>query len=74
VKFFNIAPEQPLPAGALDFESEVVGPIIVQGYRDAGRIIEQFLDYEVTCPPRESRQVVRLAVERPEGNYRVTRR
>lgn len=69
VKFFNIAPEKPLPAGALDFESEIVAPMIVQGYRDAGTVIQQFLEYEATCPPRESRQKVRLAAERPEGNF-----
>lgn len=74
VKFFNIAPEEPLPAGALDFESEIVAPIIVQGYRDAGRVIQQFLDYEASRPARESRRMVRLAAERPEGNFRMTRR
>jgi hypothetical protein len=72
VKFFNIAPEEPLPADALDFDSEIVSPIIVQGYRDAGAVIQQFLDYEISCPPRESRRMVRLAAERPEGNYHVT--
>jgi hypothetical protein len=72
VKFFNIAPEKPLPADALDFDSEIVSPIIVQGYRDAGAVIQQFLDYEISCPPRESRRMVRLAAERPEGNYHVT--
>jgi predicted acylesterase/phospholipase RssA len=74
VKFFNIAPEKPLPADALDFDSEIVSPIIVQGYRDAGAVIQQFLDYEISCPPRESRRMVRLAAERPEGNYHVTGR
>jgi predicted acylesterase/phospholipase RssA len=72
VKFFNIAPEKPLQASALDFDSEIVSPIIVQGYRDARKVIQQFLEYEMSCPPRESRRVVRLAVERPEGNYHVT--
>jgi predicted acylesterase/phospholipase RssA len=74
VKFFNIAPEKPLAAGALDFDSEIISPIIVQGYRDAGKVVEQFLQYEIERPPRESRQVVRLAAERPEGDYRVVRR
>jgi predicted acylesterase/phospholipase RssA len=74
VKFFNIAPEKPLEAAALDFDSEIVGPIIVQGYRDAGRIIQQFLDYEASRPARETRRMVRLAAERPEGNFRMTRR
>lgn len=69
VKFFNIAPEKPLVAAALDFDSEIVSPIIVQGYRDAGKVIQQFLEYEASCPPRESRRVVRLAAERPEGNF-----
>ena len=73
VKFFNIAPEKPLPAAALDFDGEIISPIIVQGYRDAGKVIEQFLEYEIGRPPRESRRLVRLAAERPEGNYRVTR-
>ena len=72
VKFFNIAPERPLAADALDFDSEIISPIIVQGYRDAGAVIQQFLDYEISCPPRESRRAVRLAAERPEGDYFVT--
>jgi predicted acylesterase/phospholipase RssA len=71
VKFFNIAPKKPLLAAALDFDSEIVSPIIVQGYRDAGAVIQQFLEYEASCPPRESRRVVRLAAERPEGNFHV---
>jgi hypothetical protein len=71
VKFFNIAPEKPLPAGSLDFDSEIVSPIIVQGYRDAGAVIQQFLEYEASCPPRESRRMVRLAAERSEGNFHV---
>jgi predicted acylesterase/phospholipase RssA len=71
VKFFNIAPEKPLEVAALDFDSEIVSPIIVQGYRDAGKVIQQFLEYEASCPPRESRRVVRLAAERPEGNFHV---
>lgn len=74
VKFFNIAPEKPLPAAALDFDSEIVGPIIVQGYRDAGKVIEKFLEYEIERPTRESRRLVRLAVERTEGNFRATGR
>jgi predicted acylesterase/phospholipase RssA len=74
VKFFNIAPEKPLPADALDFDSEIISPIIVQGYRDAGGVIQQFLEYEISCPPRESRRMVRLAAERPEGNYHITGR
>ena len=46
VKFFNIAPHKPLPADALDFDSEIVSPIIVQGYRDARAVLQHFLDYE----------------------------
>jgi predicted acylesterase/phospholipase RssA len=71
VKFFNIAPEKPLLAAALDFDSEIVSPIIVQGYRDASTVIQQFLEYECVRPARESRRVVRLAAERPEGNFHV---
>jgi predicted acylesterase/phospholipase RssA len=74
VKSFNIAPEKPLLAAALDFDSEIISPIIVQGYRDAGAVVEQFLAYEASRPARESRRVVRLAVERPEGNFHVTGR
>jgi predicted acylesterase/phospholipase RssA len=74
VKFFNIAPEKPLPAAALDFDSQIISPIIIQGYRDARSVIEQFLEYEASRPARESRRMVRLAVERPEGNFRVTGR
>jgi predicted acylesterase/phospholipase RssA len=74
VKFFNIAPHKPLPADALDFDSEIVSPIIVQGYRDARAVIQNFLEYECSRPARESRRIVRLAVERPEGNFHVTGR
>jgi predicted acylesterase/phospholipase RssA len=74
VKFFNIAPEKPLLAAALDFDSEIISPIIVQGYRDARSVIERFLEYEASRPARESRRMVRLAAERPEGNFRVTGR
>jgi predicted acylesterase/phospholipase RssA len=74
VKFFNIAPHQPLLADALDFDSEIISPIIVQGYRDARAVIQDFLAYEILRPTRDSRQIVRLAVERPEGNFRVTGR
>ncbi|MGC2697663.1 MAG: patatin-like phospholipase family protein [Candidatus Angelobacter sp.] len=73
LQFFNIAPQKPLLAAALDFDSEIISPIIVQGYRDAGPVIQQFLEYEAGRPPRESRRLVRLAAERLEGNYRVTR-
>jgi len=69
VKFFNIAPEKSLAAGALDFDSEIVRPVIVQGYRDACKVIQDFLDYEMVRPARESRRLVRLAAERPEGNF-----
>ncbi|HYL93722.1 MAG TPA: patatin-like phospholipase family protein [Alphaproteobacteria bacterium] len=74
VKSFNIAPERPLPANTLDFDGEITGPVIVQGYKDATRVLMEFLEYEITRPPRESRRLVRLAAERPEGNYRTTLR
>jgi predicted acylesterase/phospholipase RssA len=69
VKFFNIAPEKPLPAAALDFDSEIVSPVIVQGYRDGCKVIEEYLEYEMQRPASESRQRVRLAAEKPEGNF-----
>ncbi|MBZ5493671.1 MAG: patatin-like phospholipase family protein [Acidobacteriia bacterium] len=74
VKFFNIAPPKPLAADALDFDSEIISPIIVQGYRDARAVIQEYLEYECSRPARDSRRIVRLAVERPEGNFRVTGR
>lgn len=73
VKAFTIAPEKPLAAAALDFDAEIISPVIVQGYRDACKVLKGFLDYESTRPRRESRRVIRLAAERPEGNFRVTR-
>jgi predicted acylesterase/phospholipase RssA len=72
VKSFSIAPEKPLPALALDFDAEIIGPIIVQGYRDAMSVLPQFLEYEAARPTPETKQLVRLAVERPEGNFRMT--
>lgn len=74
VKSFNVAPQQPLAAAALDFDGAIIGPVIVQGYQDATQIIRDFLAYERTRPPRESRRVVRLAAERLEGNFRIPAR
>jgi predicted acylesterase/phospholipase RssA len=71
VKAFNIAPTQPLPAMTLDFDGEIIAPVIVQGYKDATHVIADFLEYEAARPTRESRRTVRLAVEKPEGNFRV---
>lgn len=72
VKAFSIAPEKPLPAAAMDFDGEIISPVIVQGYRDACKVLKEFLEYEIARPPRESRRVMRLAAERAEGNFRVT--
>jgi hypothetical protein len=69
MKFFNIAPERPLPAGTLDFDAEILSPVIIQGYRDACKVIEEFLEYELTRPAADSRRVVRLEAERPEGDF-----
>lgn len=74
VEAFHIAPEEPLRANALDFDGEIIGPIIVQGYRDARRVIREFLQYEQSRPPRESRRVVRLSAERPDGNFHAAKR
>src|SRR5260370_8713796 len=66
VKSFTIAPRGPLPALALDFDGEIIGPVIVQGYKDATGVIRDFLVYESARPPLESRPVVRLPAERPQ--------
>lgn len=71
IQSFNIAPKKPLPAMALDFDGETLRPVIISGYRDAAAVLLNFLDYESNRPPRESRQVVRLAAERMEGNFRT---
>jgi hypothetical protein len=71
VKAFHIAPKEPLPASALDFDGEIIGPVIVQGYKDATKVIGEFLDYERARPARESRRVVRLEAERIEGNFQA---
>jgi hypothetical protein len=73
VKSFNIAPEKPLPADQLDFDGDIVGPLIVQGYRDATRVIREYLVYEMERPLRESRRVVHLSAERLEGNFHTAR-
>ncbi|HXB22327.1 MAG TPA: patatin-like phospholipase family protein [Candidatus Solibacter sp.] len=72
VQSFNITPQKPLTATTLDFDGEIIAPIIVQGYKDATKVLKEFLDYEAARPSRESCQVVRLAAERPEGNFRAT--
>jgi len=72
VKSFTIAPGRPLPAAALDFDGRIIAPVILQGYRDACGVIRDYLKYEAGRPARESRRVVRLTAERPEGNFHVT--
>lgn len=74
VKAFNIAPEKPLRADQLDFEAEVLGPVILQGYTDATGVIRDYLRYELTRPPQESRRVVHLSAERLEGNFHTASR
>lgn len=74
VQSFTIAPAAPLPALALDFDGEIIAPIIVQGYKDACRVIHDFFSYERTRPSRDARRVVKLAAERLEGNFRITTR
>ncbi|HLW54959.1 MAG TPA: patatin-like phospholipase family protein [Candidatus Angelobacter sp.] len=74
VQSFTIAPAAPLPALALDFDGEIIGPIIVQGYKDASRVIREFFAYESTRPARDTRRVVKLAAERVEGNFHITTR
>ncbi len=71
VKSFTVAPAKPLPATTLDFEGEIIAPIIVQGYKDATKVLKEFLDYDAVRPARESCQRVRLAAQRPEGNFHV---
>src|SRR6185312_4934076 len=73
VKSFNIAPEKPLPADQLEFDGEVIGPVIVQGYKDATAVVREFLQYECTRPPADSRRVVHLSAERMEGNFHAAR-
>lgn len=74
VKSFSIAPEDPLPASALDFDGEIISPVIIQGYRDTCKVLKEFLAYEAVRPSRESRRVVRLSAEKPEGNFHITNR
>lgn len=71
VKAFTIAPEKPLPASALDFDGEIISPVIIQGYLDGGKVLKEFLAYEGQRPARESRRVVHLSAERPEGNFHM---
>lgn len=69
IKSFNIAPEHPLPAMVLDFDGDTLRPVIEHGYRDAMKVLLDFLSYEEKRPSRESRRVVRLTAERMEGNF-----
>jgi predicted acylesterase/phospholipase RssA len=71
VKAFKIAPENPLPVTTLDFDGEMIGPVIVQGYRDGCKVLKDFFAYESTRPGRETRRVVRLSAERIEGNFKT---
>lgn len=64
VKPFNIAPEHPLPVTVLDFDAELLTPVIVQGYRDATRVLKEFLAYECARPAQNTRRVIRLSAEK----------
>jgi hypothetical protein len=74
VQSFTIAPSAPLPALALDFDGEIIAPVIVQGYKDACRVIQDFFAYERARPALHTRRIVKLAAERLEGNFRITAR
>lgn len=69
VKSFNIAPQKPLPATTLDFDGGIAAPLIVQGYKDATKVLKEFLEYEAVRPAPETCQAVRLTAQRPEGNF-----
>lgn len=63
VKTFTICPRPPLNAGRLDFTPEEIVPAVLQGYRDAGAEIENFLNYARVARFGSSRQVISFAPE-----------
>jgi len=60
VKAFTICPQFALEVTALDFEGDLTSPAILQGYRDGGRSVLEFVDYSAGLPSLGERQIVRL--------------
>jgi len=60
VKAFTICPQKPLEVTALDFEGSLTSPAILQGYRDGGKAVLEFVDYAAGLPAIAERRVIRL--------------
>lgn len=61
IKAFTIRPAAPLGGTVLDFGGETTGAALLQGYRDAGREIENFLAYARGARFGRSRRVLSFA-------------
>jgi predicted acylesterase/phospholipase RssA len=60
LKAISVEPSEELAAAVLDFDGRIIGPAIVQGYRDGARAVHSFLDYLASLPPEMPRMEVRL--------------
>lgn len=60
VKAFTICPQSQLDVTALDFEGDLTSPAILQGYRDGGRAVLEFVDYATGLPAITERRVIKL--------------
>ncbi|MCU1285176.1 MAG: hypothetical protein JWO13_1526 [Acidobacteriales bacterium] len=64
LKAFKIAPSADMGTTVLDFDGELTGPAIVQGYRDGAHAVHAFASYMAALPKQMPKHEVRLVLEK----------
>ena len=60
LKAITVRPRAPLPAAILDFNAATIGPAIIQGYRDGGAAVGEFLIYARLASFAGPKHILRL--------------
>lgn len=63
IKAISVCPTQPLAGTALDFDSRLTVPAIIEGYRDGARAAMEFAAYAAGLPAWRKRHIIKLVPE-----------
>jgi hypothetical protein len=63
IKAITVCPTQPLAGTALDFDSRLTVPAIIEGYRDGSRAALEFAAYAAGLPAWRKRHIIKLVPE-----------
>jgi hypothetical protein len=63
IKAISVCPTQPLAGTALDFDSRLTIPAIIEGYRDGARAALEFAAYAAGLPSWRKRHIIKLVPE-----------